>query len=156
MRTVTIRRTITALTLALVCSAVAVGAAAAAGSAASQVRAVYRTVLNAEYFGPERAVCSRLTHSGLQSFTAGGAGTCRHAFDQQQHVLRHKVRGIDDSGFTARQWRAEVNQVMKTLKLTVHGTHATAIGPSGIPGQTTLVEVNGKWLFSSYPPSIQP
>ncbi|HEV3322681.1 MAG TPA: hypothetical protein VG147_10920 [Solirubrobacteraceae bacterium] len=33
---------------------------------------------------------------------------------------------------------------------------ATAIGPSGIPGQTTLVRVNGRWLFSSYPPSIEP
>jgi hypothetical protein len=142
--------------LALACGAGASGVAAAKGGAAPQVRAVYRSVLNAEYFGPESAVCSRLTRSGLQSFTAGGAGTCRHAFEAQQHVLRHKTIGVDDSGFTPQQWREEVNQVMETLKLTVHGTHASAIGPSGIPGRTTLVEINGKWLFSSYPPSIEP
>jgi len=40
--------------------------------------------------------------------------------------------------------------------VTVHGSHATAIGSeSGIPGQTTLVKVAGKWLFNSYPPSVQ-
>jgi hypothetical protein len=152
---VSFRRTTTALTLALVWGALACGVAGATTNAVSHVRAVYRSVLNAEYFGPASAVCSRLTASGLKSFTAGGQGTCRHAFDVQQHVLRHKIRGIDDSGFTTRQWREEVSQVMRTLKLTVHGTHASAIGPSGIPGKTTLIEIDGSWLFSSYPPSIQ-
>jgi hypothetical protein len=70
-------------------------------------------------------------------------------------VLQHKVPGVDDSGFTAAEWRIEVAQVMAHLKLSIHGTHASAIGSSGIPGQTTLVRINGRWLFSSYPPSIQ-
>ncbi len=86
----------------------------------------------------------------------GGQGSCRHAFDALQHVLRHKTAGVDDSGFTARGWRMQVAQVMAHLTLSIHGAHATAIGPSGIPGQTTLVRVNGRWLFSSYPPSIEP
>ena len=66
------------------------------------------SVLTAEYFGPASAVCSRLTASGVNSFTAGGQGTCRHAFDAVQSVLRHKTPGVDDSGFTAREWRKEV------------------------------------------------
>ncbi len=156
MRTVSFRRTITVLTVALVWAVVASGAADATGAGATQVRAVYRSVLNAEYFGPASVLCSRLTASGLKSFTAGGQGTCLRAFDAQQHVLRHKTRGVDSSGFTARQWRAEVTEVMGMLKVVVHGTRASAIGPSGIPGKTTLVEIGGKWLFSSYPPSIEP
>ena len=150
------RATLTAVAVALGTVGMSGAAATAAGGAGPQVRAVYRSVLTAEYFGPASAVCSRLTASGIKSFTAGGQGTCRHAFDEQQHVLRHKTRGIDDSGFTARKWRKEVDQVMAHLKVSIHGAHATAIGPSGIPGQTTLVRVNGRWLFSSYPPSIQP
>ena len=132
------------------------GSASAASGSSPQIRAVYRSVLTAEYFGPASAVCSRLTARGVRSFTAGGQGTCRDAFGALQHVLRHKTAGVDDSGFTARDWRLEVAQVMAHLKLSIHGTHATAIGPSGIPGQTTLVRVNGRWLFSSYPPSIEP
>jgi hypothetical protein len=130
--------------------------ASAASGSSSQIRAVYRSVLAAEYFGPASAVCSRLTVSGVKWFTAGGQGTCRHAFDDLQNVLRHKTPVDDESGFTAREWRMEVAQVMAHLKLSIHGAHATAIGPSGIPGQTTLVRVNGRWLFTSYPPSIEP
>jgi hypothetical protein len=127
----------------------------ASSSPVTQVRAVYRSVLSAEYFGPESAVCSRLTASGVKSFTAGGQGTCRHAFQQAQHVFKHKIRGIDDSGYSATAWRGVVNSVMAHLKVSVHGSHATAIGgESGIPGQTTLVDRGGRWLFSSYPPSI--
>ena len=33
---------------------------------------------------------------------------------------------------------------------------ASTIGPSGIPGKTTFVLANGKWLIDSYPPSIEP
>jgi hypothetical protein len=152
---VSFRRTTTALTLTLLWASLVCGVAGASTNAVSRVRDVYRSVLDAEYFGPSSAVCSRLTASGVKSFTAGGQGTCRRAFDAEQHVLRHKMRGVDDSGFTARQWRQEVSQVMGTLKITVHGTHASAIGPSGIPGRTTLVEISGTWFFSSYPPSIQ-
>jgi hypothetical protein len=130
--------------------------ASAAGGSSPQIRAVYRGVLTAEYFGPAGAVCSRLTAGGVNSFTADGQGTCRHAFDALQNVLRHKTPGVDGSGFTPREWRMEVAQVMAHLKLSIHGAHATAIGPSGIPGQSTLVRVNGRWLFSSYPPSIEP
>jgi hypothetical protein len=142
----------------LTLATVGVGVAVAAGSSGgvTQVRTVYRTVLTAEYFGPASGFCSHLTAAAVRSFTAGGAGSCTHAFDQQQHVLRHKTKGVDDSGYTAAQWRVVVNSVMGQLKVSVHGTHATAIGgASGIPGRTTLVRVAGKWLFNSYPPSIQ-
>jgi len=150
-----IRATAVAAALALTLGA-GVGVASASSGAVTQVRAVYRTVLSAEYFGPASAVCSHLTAAGVKSFTAGGAGTCTHAFDQEQHVLRHKTKDVDDSGYTAAEWRMEVNFVMDHLKVTVHGSHATAIGSeSGIPGQTTLVKVAGKWLFNSYPPSVQ-
>lgn len=151
-----LRATTIAVAIALATIAMTCATASGASGPGAQVRAVYRSVLTAEYFGPASAVCSRLTASGVKSFTAGGEGTCRHAFNDLQHVLRHKTPGVDDSGFTAREWRVEVAEVMARLKLSIHGTRATAIGPSGIPGQTTVVRVNGRWLFSSYPPSIEP
>src|ERR1700733_10202758 len=150
------RATTTAFAIALGMVAMSGATASAASGSSPQIRAVYRSVLAAEYFGPASAVCSRLTASGVNSFTAGGPGTCRHAFDALQNVLRHKTPGVDDSGFTAREWRIEVAQVMAHLKLSIHGAHATAVGPSGIPGQTTLARIKGRWLFSSYPPSIEP
>ncbi len=146
----------TALAIALGTVAIGGGAASAASPSSARIRAVYRSVLTAEYFGPASTVCSRLTARGVHSFTAGGQGTCRHAFDALQNVLRHKTPGVDDSGFTAPEWRTEVSDVMAHLTLSVHGVHAAAIGPSGIPGRSTLVKVNGRWLFSSYPPSIEP
>jgi hypothetical protein len=142
--------------LAAIAVLVPATAAATAASGDHGVRAVYRSVLTAEYFGPARAVCSRLTARGRHSFTAGGAGTCKRAFRAQQHVLRHKTPGVDNSGFTPAQWRQVVANVMAHLTVTVHGSHASAIGPSGIPGRTRLVRVRGRWLFDSYPPSIQP
>lgn len=129
--------------------------AGAVASPLTQVRAVYRGVLSAEYFGPSSAVCGRLTSSGRASFAAGGGGTCSHAFITQQHVLRHKVPGVDDSGYTPVQWRQVVDQVMAALRVTVSGSTALAIGPSGIPGRTRLVKVGGRWLFTTYPPSIE-
>jgi hypothetical protein len=151
-------RLITVICVIAVASLASAGAVAqASNSAPDQVRAVYRTVLLAEYFGPASAVCSRLTAAGVKSFTAGGAATCTAAFQSQQHVLKHKTKGVDNSGYTAAGWRSVVKSVMVHLKVTVHGSHATAIGgQSGIPGQTKLVKVKGKWLFASYPPSIQP
>jgi hypothetical protein len=131
-------------------------AAGASGTPSAPVRAVYRTVLTAEYFGPARAVCARLTTRGRRSFTAAGASSCWAAFKSQQHILRHRTPGIDNSGYTPRGWRRVVRSVMAHLKVKVHGAHASAIGaPSGIPGRTTLVRVGGRWLFNSYPPSIQ-
>ncbi len=112
-------------------------------------------MLLAEYFGPASAVCSQLTPAGLKSYTAAGAKSCRAAFAQDQQVLRHKTKGVDDSGYTAAQWRKVVADVISHLKVSVSGTRASAIGgDSGIPGRTTLVLVSGNWLFSSYPPSV--
>ncbi len=151
-----VRRSATPGLLVLIGALSATGASAAAESAVAQVKAVYGEVLLAEYFGPASAVCSELTASGVRSFTAGGASSCTKAFDQQQHVLRHKTKGVDNSGFTPTQWRQRVASVLAHLTVTVHGSNASAIGPSGIPGRTTLVKLNGRWLFSSYPPSVQP
>jgi hypothetical protein len=151
------RAMITAFVIAAACAATGAAVAEATSPAVTHVRAVYRRVLSAEYFGPARTECSALTAAGVRSFTAGGAGTCTHAFYEQQHILRHKTRDVDDSGYTAAEWRREVSSVMAHLNVHVHGRHASAIGgESGIPGRTTLVEVRGKWLFNSYPPSIQP
>jgi hypothetical protein len=128
---------------------------AAAASSLTQVRSVYRSVLTAEYFGPASTVCSRLTATGRASFEAGGGGTCAHAFALQQHVLRHRVPGVDDSGYSPTAWRQVVAEVVAALKITVHGARASAIGPSGIPGLTRLEKVGGRWLFTTYPPSIE-
>jgi hypothetical protein len=149
-----------AMSTVLVSLAAIIGAAAvpaqASASTLSQVRTVYRSVLTAEYFGPSSGVCGRLTASGRASFTAGGGGTCAHVFATEQHVLRHKEAGVDDSGYTPAQWRTVVNQVMAMLTVTRHGsTKASAIGPSGIPGRTRLVKTGGRWLFTTYPPTIQ-
>jgi hypothetical protein len=125
--------------------------------AAAQVRAVYRSVLLAEYFGPASAVCSRLTTAGRKAFAYSGTGTCASAFTAQQRVLRHKTPGVDDSGFSTAAWRAVVASVMAHLVVSVDGSRATAIGgQSGIPGQTVLVKIGGRWEFNTYPPSIEP
>ena len=151
------RALITTFVLAVAAVAATGAVAEASSSAVTQVRAVYRAVFTAEYFGPASAVCSALTATGVKSFTAGGTGTCQQTFAEEQHVLRHKTKDVDDSGYTAAQWREVVSSVMAHLKVSIHGTRASAIGgESGIPGKTTLVEVSGKWLFNSFPPSIQP
>jgi hypothetical protein len=151
-----VRRATQLLAIAGAASLPIAATAAASSSPAAQVKSVYRTVLTAEYFGPASGVCSHLTASGVHSYIAGGASSCTAAFKASQHVLKHKMKDVDDSGFTPSQWRTEVKQIMATLKVSVHGSHATAIGgDSGIPGQTKLVLVGGKWKFSTYPPSIQ-
>jgi hypothetical protein len=149
------------LLVAALLAAAALFGSTAAGASSPQteaVRAVYRKVLTAEYFGPARAVCSRLTARGKRSFAAAsGASSCRAAFKAQQHILKHKNPHIDNSGYTPSGWRQVVNSVMAHLKVSIHGSHASAIGgKSGIPGKTTLVKIGGRWLFNSYPPSIQP
>jgi hypothetical protein len=134
---------------------VAAPPAGAVASSLTQVRMVYRGVLTAEYFGPSSRVCGRLTATGRAAFTAGGGGTCPHAYATERKVLRHKVPGVDDSGYTPKQWRGVVDQVMADLKVTVSGSKASAVGPSGIPGRTRLVRAGGRWFFTTYPPSIQ-
>jgi hypothetical protein len=132
-------------------------AAGASGHPVAAVRTVYRTVLTAEYFGPAKAVCSRMTARARRSFAAAGnVSSCRAAFEAQQHILRHKTPHVDNSGYTPRGWRRVVRSVMAHLKVHVHGRHASTIGRYGIPGRDTLVKVRGRWLFSGYPPSIQP
>src|SRR5579875_3099508 len=89
--------------LTVVCGVGATQAqAGAVTGGVSEVRSVYRSVLTAEYFGA--------------------------AFRAMQHTLRHRTRGVDDSGFTPARWRAEVSTVMAHLHVTVHGTRATATG----------------------------
>jgi hypothetical protein len=145
-----------ALMTAASASASTASAGGATTGAAAQVRDVYRAVLLAEYFGPANGVCSRLTAGGVKAFTALAGGTsCSAAFARVQHGLRHKIPDDDDSGYTARGWRQDVNFVMAGLKLSTRGDRASAIGPSGIPGKTELVKVGGRWLFSSDPPSVQ-
>jgi|SRR5580704_12902541 hypothetical protein len=69
------RATTTAFAIALGTFAMSGATASAASGSSPQIRAVYRSVLTAEYVGPASAVCSRLTASGVNSFTAGGQGT---------------------------------------------------------------------------------
>ena len=61
----------------------------------------------------------------------------------------------DYNFYTPAQWRQVVDQVMAALEVTVDGSTASAVGPSGIPGRTRLVRVGGRWLFATYPPSIE-
>jgi hypothetical protein len=131
-------------------------AAAASSTPAAQIKAVYRTVLSAEYFGPASRVCSHLTAAAQKTFAKDfGASSCTRAVQEGQHTLQHKVPGNDNSGYTPGQWRTEVSSVIAALKVTVHGSHASAIGgDSGIPGRTTLVLVGGQWEFSGLPPSV--
>ena len=68
--------------------------------------------------GRRSALCGRLTAHGRAAFTAGGGGSCTQAFAAQQRVLRHKVPGVDDSGYTPAQWREVVDQVMAALQVT--------------------------------------
>jgi hypothetical protein len=144
-----------AMALVLAAAFIAVPAAQATPSAATQIKTLYKSVMLAEYFGPESAVCSHLTTSGVKAYT-GGLASCAKTFSEVQHTLRHKTKDVDDSGYTAGQWRTVVAQVLHTLKVKVSGSHATATdGGSGIPAPTKLTLVGGSWTFSSAPPSIE-
>jgi hypothetical protein len=144
-------------TAAIACAAlIGAGPASASSRPVRQVRAVYRKVLTAEYFGPAKAVCSRLAASGKRAFTAETGGDCAAAFRAQRHILRHKTPQVDNSGYTPRQWRRTVNRVMAHLRVRVDGSRAAAIGQAGLPGRTTLIQGSRGWLFTSYPPSVQP
>jgi hypothetical protein len=143
------RLAIAAVILVLAGSAVA----QASSGAVVRIRAVYRAVLTAEYFGPADAVCSRLATAAVRSFTSGGRMSCRHAFREAQRTLTNKSKNIDNTGYTRAEWRGVITTVMAHLKVRVHGRHATATGG---PGQTKLVRVGGRWLVNSYPPSVGP
>ena len=131
--------------------------AQASTRAVLRVRAVYRTVLTAEYFGPASGVCSHLTDAAVRSFTSGGLGTCRRAFAEVQHTLRRKARNVDNAGYTPNQWHEVVAAAMSDLNVHVHGARATAIGgQTGIQRRIRLVQVGGRWLLNSTPPSVGP
>ena len=129
--------------------------AATAASPAAAIRAKYRTVLTAEYFGPASAVCANLTPAGVRSFTAAAPGeSCTAAYDQLHHILHHKQPDNDNSGYTAKAYRSVVATFMTNLKISVHGKRASVHGPSGL-GASKLVEVGGDWRFSAYPPTVE-
>ena len=129
---------------------------AAAASPAAAIRAVYRTVLTAEYFGPASAVCGNLTAAGIQAFTAAAPGqSCTAAYDQLHHTLHHKQPDNDNSGYTAKAYRSTVATFIANLKISVRGTRASVHGPSGLLGASKLVEVGGHWRFSAYPPTVE-
>jgi ribulose kinase len=128
---------------------------AAAASPPTAIRAVYGTVLTAEYFGPASAVCGNLTAAGMRAFTAAEPGqSCTAAYDRLHHTLHHKQPDNDNSGYTAKAYRSTVATFMAKLKISVHGMRASVHGPSGL-GPSKLVEVGGHWRFSAYPPTVE-
>jgi hypothetical protein len=128
---------------------------AAAASPAAAIRAEYRAVLTAEYFGPARVVCGNLTAAGVRSFTAAAPGqSCTAAYDQLRHILHHKQPDNDNSGYTAKAYRSVVAEFMANLSISVHGNRASVHGPSGL-GPSKLVKVDGRWRFSAYPPTVE-
>jgi hypothetical protein len=140
---------------AVLVSVLAVPPLAVAASPLAAIRAVYRTVLSAEYFGPANAVCGNLTAAGVRAFTAATPGqSCTAAYDQLHHTLHHKQPDNDNSGYTAKAYRSTVATFMANLKITVRGTRASVHGPSGL-GPSKLVEVGGHWRFSAYPPTVE-
>ena len=134
----------------------ALPAAMASPTAASQIKSVFQTVLTAEYFGPASSVCSHLTAKGVAEWTSypGNGHTCIQAFDLLRHDLTHRIAGDENSGYSTRQWRSVVHEIVSTLTVSVHGESGTAVGQSGIPGETALVDINGHWTFNSPPPIV--
>ena len=149
-------RAFTATTgVAVSASVLALAPLAAAATPAAAIRAVYRTVLTAEYFGPASALCGNLTAAGTRAFTAAAPGqSCKAAYDQLHHTLHHKQPDNDNSGYTAKAYRSTVATFMANLKISVRGTRASVHGPSGL-GPSKLVEVGGHWRFSAYPPTAE-
>ena len=128
---------------------------AVAASPAARIRAVYRTVLTAEYFGPASAVCGNLTAAGRRAFTAAlPRRSCTAAYNQLHHTLHHKQPDNDNSGYTAKAYRSTVAMFMANLKISVRRMRASVHGPSGL-GPSKLVEVRGHWRFSAYPPTVE-
>jgi hypothetical protein len=128
---------------------------AAAGTPAPAIRAVYRTVLTAEYFGPASAVCGNLTAPGIQAFTTAAPGqSCTAAYAQLHHTLHHKQPDNDNSGNTPKAYRSTVATFMANLKISVDHARASVHGPPGL-GASRLVKVGGHWRFSAYPPTVE-
>jgi hypothetical protein len=149
------RTVLAAVASGLTISALVMPPAATAASPTAAIRAKYRTVLTAEYFGPARAVCGNLTAAGVRSFTAAAPSeSCTAAYDQLHHILHHKQPDNDNSGYTAKAYRTVVAQFMANLRISVHGTRASVHGPSGL-GPSKLVEAGGQWRFSAYPPTVE-
>ena len=136
-------------------SVVALPPLAAAASPAAAIRAVYRTVLTAEYFGAASAVCGNLTAAGIRAFTAAAPGQAHGGVQPGlHHTLHHKQPGNDNSGYTAKAYRSTVATFMANLKISVSGTRASVHGPSGL-GPSKLIEAGGHWRFSAYPPTVE-
>jgi hypothetical protein len=139
----------------LVATATTVASANTSG-AASQVKAVYKSVMLAEYFGPQSAVCGKLTSEGVKEFKLETAtSSCAKAFKANQHVLTHKQPDNDNSGYSKSEWRTVVKQFVSALKVRIHGSKASVTGPSNL-GDAKLVNVGGDWLVASGPPSPGP
>lgn len=100
-------------------------ASAHTSTAASKVKAVYKSVMLAEYFGPQSAVCGNLTSEGVKEFKLETAtSSCAKAFKANQHVLKHKQPGNDNSGYSKPEWRTAVKQFVSALKVRIHGSKA--------------------------------
>ena len=105
---------------------------AAAASPPAAIRAVYRTVLTAEYFGPATAVCGNLTAAGIRAFTAAAPEqSCTAAYDQLHHTLHHKQPDNDNSGYTAKAYRSTVTTFMANLKISVRERARPSTDPRG-------------------------
>jgi hypothetical protein len=127
------------------------GAATAKSSAPAAVKAEYRKVLSAEFFGPARAVCSQLTTEGLRAYT-GGVETCDTVFAGNQRAIALKVGGGTAAPNAAAAWRNEVTTIMAHLNVKISGRHATASDPSGAFRRSRLEQVGRGWKFTSAPP----
>ena len=150
------RRLQAAVLAGATCAAIGAAPAGASAGAVGQVKSLYKSVMLAEYFGPASGVCSHLTAKGKKAYELeASAGTCPAAFKKLQHTLKHKTQGVDNSGYTPKQWRATVNDIVAHLTVHVNGSRASAVGPSGVPGKTTLVKTSGGWIFTSAAPSPQ-
>ena len=146
----------TAALVAACASAAAAAPAGAATSAVGQVKAVYRSVMLAEYFGTASGVCGELTAKGRRDFELDTSShTCPASWRAVHYELHHKIKGVDNSGYTPAQWRATVKNILAHLTVRARGATATAVGPYGIPGKTKLILVRGRWVFDTAPPSVQ-
>lgn len=150
------RRTFVAVALAAVSvSVLGLPPLAAGASPVPAIRAVYRTVLTAEYFGPASAVCGNLTAAGIRAFTGAAPGqSCTTAYAQLHHTLHHKQIDNDNSGYTPKAYRTAVATFTANLKISIDHTSASVHGPSGL-GASRLVEAGGRWRFSAYPPTVE-
>jgi hypothetical protein len=124
--------------------------ASAKTSPAAAVRAEYRKVVLAEFFGPARAVCTQLTASGRRAYAGGHR--CTTVFAGDQRALALKLGGGPGSSVARNEWRNEVASVLAHLEVKLQGRRASAIDRSGVFHKAVLVRVGRYWRFSSVPP----